>query len=149
MWHLVSVVASWSLSWGLSGKLGKLLTIRLCSCTCSFVHCSQLLLMSQHFLPVDSNSFKPNTTNDNIYTHTILTWSILIWKSNDQTSCFVESKVRMLLESRRQTLHMKLHFPLFIVPWVLSSTGSLLWHCAIVLTRLVFHFNEFLSQNFR
>lgn len=33
MWHLVSVVVSWSLSRGLSGKLGKPLTIRLCSFT--------------------------------------------------------------------------------------------------------------------
>lgn len=33
MWHLVSVVVSWILSRGLSGKLGKPLTIRLCSFT--------------------------------------------------------------------------------------------------------------------
>lgn len=58
--------------------------------------CSQLLLMSQHFLPVDSNSFKPNTTNGYIYTHLILTRSILIWKFNDRASCFVESKVQTL-----------------------------------------------------
>lgn len=33
MWHLVSVVVSWILSRGLPGKLGKPLTVRLCSFT--------------------------------------------------------------------------------------------------------------------
>lgn len=75
------------------------------------LRCSQLLLMSQHSLPVDSNSFKPNTTSGYIYTHLILTRSILIWNSNGGASCFVEAEVRTLLESRRQTLHMKLHLP--------------------------------------